>query len=131
MVETPSAADRAPAAIPQDESVTTQEPPPIDDTQELRAQLGQAWRAVLDAAIARGSPPQAVLETMAWVAHERFADLFGASAAATYLQLLSEELRERDRGEVERLVRGEEPAPAPAAPEPLLDPAWLDGSDLL
>jgi hypothetical protein len=109
-----------------------QEPPPIEDTLALREQLSQAWRAVLDAAIDRGSPPQAVIETMVTVAHERFADLFGASAAATYLQLLAEQLRDVDHAEAEILVRGEtSTAPAVEDEEPLIDPAWIDGEQLL
>ncbi|WP_407520895.1 hypothetical protein [Methylobacterium oryzisoli] len=104
-----------------------QEPPGLDDTLELREQLAQAWRAVLDAAVERGSPPQAVVETMASVAHERFAALFGASAAASYLQLLAEQLRDVDHDEATVLVRGDEaPAAAAEMEEPALDPAWID-----
>ncbi|MFE1602238.1 hypothetical protein [Methylobacterium sp. ID0610] len=110
--------------------MTTQETPPIEDTLELREQLASAWRAVLDNAVERGSPPQAVVETMASVAHERFAELFGASAAASYLQLLSEQLRNIDHDEAAFLVRGEE-AGAPATEEPLIDPVWINGQELI
>ncbi|ACA20468.1 hypothetical protein M446_6200 [Methylobacterium sp. 4-46] len=109
----------------------TQDAPLLEDTLELREQLAQAWRAVFDGAIARGSPPEAVVETMASVAHARFAELFGASAAATYLQLLSEQLRDIDRGETERLVNGEAPEPQAPAPEAGLDGDWPGGLELI
>lgn len=100
----------------------------MDDTLELRDQLSRAWRQVLDAAVANGAPPQAVIETMASVAHESFANAFGAAAAASYLQLLSEQLRDLERSETDRLVLGnDEPRPAatPIDLEALIDPAWL------
>ena len=100
----------------------------MDDTLELRDQLSRAWRQVLDAAVANGAPPQAVIETMASVAHESFANAFGAAAAESYLQLLSEQLRDLERSETDRLVLGnDEPRPAatPIDLEALIDPAWL------
>lgn len=113
-----------------------QESPGLDDTLQLREQLAQAWRAVLDAAVERGTPPQAVVETMASVAHERFAALFGPSAAASYLQLLAEQLRDVDHEAAAVLVRGDEEPAAPAEVEvevddQALDPAWIDARTLL
>ena len=104
----------------------------MDDTHELREQLTRAWRQVLDAAVANGAPPQAVIETMASVAHESFANTFGPSAAASYLQLLSEQLRDIERSETDFLVRGEDPAPStgPIDIEALIDPAWLTRDEL-
>ncbi|MGV7030615.1 hypothetical protein [Methylobacterium symbioticum] len=100
----------------------------MDDTLELRDQLARAWRQVLDAAVENGAPPQAVIETMASVAHETFATVFGAAAAASYLQLLAEQLRDLERSETDRLVRGEdgpEPASDPVEADTPIDPAWL------
>ncbi|MGU3539292.1 hypothetical protein [Methylobacterium sp. A54F] len=105
----------------------------MDDTLELREQLARAWRTTLEAAIDRGTPPQAVIETMAAVAHARFAESFGPAAAASYLQLLAEQLRDIERQETRDLVRGDEAeAPPQATPfEFALDPNWLVRDDLL
>lgn len=55
---------------------------------------------------------------MALVAHERFSDLFGPQAAASYLQLLAEQLRAVDQSEAVSLVRGgPEPEAGPADSE--------------
>lgn len=104
----------------------------VDDTLELRDQLTRAWHSVLDAAVERGTPPQAVIETMAAVAHDRFAESFGPAAAASYLQLLAEQLRDAERTETDRLVRGEDEPPAarPTAAESMIDPAWLTRDEL-
>lgn len=104
----------------------------MDDTLELRDQLVRAWHSVLDAAVERGTPLQAVIETMATVAHERFSDSFGAAAAANYLQLLAEQLRDIDRSETDRLVCGDD-APKTRGPieiEPIIDPAWMTRDEL-
>ncbi|GJD50417.1 hypothetical protein OPKNFCMD_3156 [Methylobacterium crusticola] len=99
----------------------------MEDTLELRERLTRAWRAVLDNAVDGGSPPDAVVETMAAVAHARFAELFGAPAAASYLALLAEQMREVDHDEAASLIRGEAPPAAPETEaEPLIDPAWID-----
>lgn len=84
---------------------------PVNDTVEFREQLASAWRTTLDAAIERGAPPQVAIETMAAVAHTRFAESFGPLAAANYLQLLAEQLRDVDREETTTLIRGEQPEP--------------------
>ncbi|MEH3144333.1 MAG: hypothetical protein PGN34_03060 [Methylobacterium frigidaeris] len=105
----------------------------MDDTLELREQLSRAWRAVLAGVIDKGSPPQAVLETMVTVAHEEFAALFGPSAAATYLQLLAEALRDAELAEAAGLVSGEdaEPAMDPEAADLLIGEEWIAEKDLL
>ncbi|WP_298958064.1 hypothetical protein [uncultured Methylobacterium sp.] len=106
----------------------------MDDTLELREQLSLAWRAVLDGVIDKGSPPQAVLETMVTVAHEEFAARFGPSAAATYLQLLSEALRNVGSAEAADLVGGEKTEPADAEAEAadlLIGETWIEQEDLL
>ncbi len=107
----------------------------MDDTPELREQLSHAWRSTLDAAVANGAPPQAVIETMVEVAHACFAEAFGATAAASYLQLLAEQLRAGERCETDELVRGQpEERPTrsfmPAEAEALIDPDWLTRKDL-
>lgn len=107
----------------------------MDDTPELREQLSHAWRSTLDAAVANGAPPQAVIETMVEVAHACFAEAFGATAAASYLQLLAEQLRAGERSETDELVRGQpEERPTrsfmPAEAEALIDPDWLTRKDL-
>ncbi|WP_245238990.1 hypothetical protein [Methylobacterium platani] len=105
----------------------------LDDTFDLRERLSRAWRAVFDNAVEAGSPPAAVVETMTAVAHARFAELFGTSAAASYLALLAEQMRDVDHGEAETLIRGEPPGPAPfeAAEEiAAMDPAWIDRDPL-
>jgi hypothetical protein len=78
----------------------------LEDTSDLRQELAHAWNAVITGAIDRGCPSQAVIESMAAVAHERFADLFGPLAAASYLQLLAEQLRNVDQDATVSLVRG-------------------------
>jgi hypothetical protein len=107
----------------------------LDDTPEIREQLSRAWRSTLDAAVANGAPPQAVVETMVTVAHECFAEAFGATAAASYLQLLAEQLRAGERCETDELVRGQaEERPSrtfmPADAEALIDPDWPTRNDL-
>ena len=79
----------------------------VEDTMELRDELSRAWRGVLTGAVERGYPAGAVIETMASVAHERFSALFGPQAAASYLQLLAEQLRAADQTETDTLVRGD------------------------
>jgi hypothetical protein len=99
----------------------------VDDTFELRERLSRAWRAVFDNAVAAGSPPDAVVETMTAVAHARFAELFGTAAAASYLALLAEQMRDVDHGEAEILIRGEAPGPAPFDEAmPAMDPVWIE-----
>ena len=78
----------------------------MDDTLDLREQLSAAWRGVFDGAVERGYPTQAVVETMALIVHERFAELFGAPAAASYLQLLAEQLRAGDHHTAVSLIQG-------------------------
>lgn len=103
----------------------------MDDTLELREQLCQAWRRVLDAAVGNGAPPQAVIETMASVAHQCFAEAFGPAAAASYLQLLAEQLRDVERSETDQLVRGEEGDAQAPGPSPIdLDADWLMRGDV-
>ena len=97
----------------------------LEDTLDLRKQLYAAWRSVLDGALYRGCPPGALIETMASTAHERFSELFGPQAAASYLQLLAEQLREGDRQKTVSLVRGEDPHPTPVPDEALFDPSWI------
>ena len=96
----------------------------MDDTHQLREQLVRAWRAVLDRVVDGGAPAQAAIETMATVAHDRFADSFGSAAAANYLQLLAEQLREIDRKETETLIEGEGSAETGAAPFADFDAVW-------
>ena len=79
-----------------------------DDTLELREELLEAWQAVMRGAVERGYPQQAVLETMASCAHQQFSMVFGASAAASYLQLLAAELRGAAHDATVSLVRGSE-----------------------
>ncbi len=104
----------------------------MDDTFDLRERLSRAWRAVFDNAVEAGSPPEAVVETMTAVAHARFAELFGTAAAASYLALLAEQMREVDHDEAESLIRGEPPRPppfdgsAPVEDVAAMDPAWID-----
>ena len=107
----------------------------MDDTPEIRDQLSRAWRSTLDAAVSNGAPPQAVIETMVEVAHHCFAEAFGATAAASYLQLLAEQLRAGERCETDERVRGapEESTARtfmPAAAEALIDPDWPTRNDL-
>lgn len=103
----------------------------VEDTLELRQELARAWHAVLAGAVERGCPPQAVVETMAAVAHERFAELFSPQAAASYLQLLAEQLRAVDQDETVSLVRGSAPAPdRPAEETPTID-QWIADEPLL
>ncbi|KTS20014.1 hypothetical protein NS228_23290 [Methylobacterium indicum] len=99
----------------------------VDDTFELRERLSRAWRAVFDNAVEAGTPPEAVVETMAAVAHARFAELFGTSAAASYLALLAEQMRDVDHDEAETLIRGEVPGPAPFDEDMMaMDPALIE-----
>ncbi|WP_245442910.1 hypothetical protein [Methylobacterium terrae] len=62
--------------------------------------------------------------------------MFGTSAAASYLALLAEQMRDVDHDEAETLIRGEAPGPAPfdggAAAEDVaaMDPAWIDRDPL-
>ncbi len=99
----------------------------MDDTFDLRERLSRAWRAVFDNAVEAGSPPEAVVETMTAVAHARFAELFGTAAAASYLALLAEQMREVDHDEAESLIRGEPPQPPPFdEPVMAMDPAWIE-----
>ncbi len=79
----------------------------MDDTHELREQLARAWRTTLDVAIDQGIPLRAVIETMVTVAHARFAETFGPAAAANYLQLLAEQLRDIEQSDTERLIKGD------------------------
>ncbi|MBE7204287.1 MAG: hypothetical protein INR70_41740 [Parafilimonas terrae] len=108
------------------------DPSDLDDTFALRERLSRAWRAVFDNAVEAGSPPAAVVETMTAVAHARFAELFGTSAAASYLALLAEQMRDVDQGEAETLIRGAATAAGPldgaivAEDVPAMDPAWID-----
>ncbi|MFD0938479.1 hypothetical protein [Methylobacterium trifolii] len=107
----------------------------MDDTLELRQQLARAWHSVLDAAVERGTPTQAVIETMAAVAHERFAESFGPAAAASYLSLLAEQLRDAERSQTDFLVRGDDaptrpPPPAPDDLDAMIDPNWLTRDEL-
>ncbi|AWB24363.1 hypothetical protein DA075_28705 [Methylobacterium currus] len=107
------------------------ERPTVDDTFELRERLSRAWRAVFDNAVEAGSPPDAVVETMTAVAHARFAELFGTAAAASYLALLAEQMRDVDHDEAETLIRGE--APGPASFDDVvatMDPAWIERDPL-
>lgn len=104
----------------------------MDDTLQLREQLAYAWRETLDRVIERGAPAQVVIETMAAVAHNRFAESFGPAAAANYLQLLAEQLRDIDRKETETLIEGEAPPPADAGPSHAdFGLAWMMRDDLL
>lgn len=98
----------------------------MDDTLQLREELGRAWRRVLTGAVERGFPAQAVVETMAQVAHERFSDLFGPQAAASYLQLLAEQLRAVDQSEAVSLVRGAPEPPSGSATDPERDNTFYD-----
>ncbi|MGX7703702.1 hypothetical protein [Methylobacterium sp. Gmos1] len=99
----------------------------MDDTFDLRERLSRAWRAVFDNAVEAGSPPEAVVETMTAVAHARFAELFGTAAAASYLALLAEQMRDVDHDEAETLIRGEAPGPAPFDEDmTAMDPAWIE-----
>lgn len=103
----------------------------MDDTFELRERLSRAWRAVFDNAVEAGSPPDAVVETMTAVAHARFAELFGTAAAASYLALLAEQMRDVDHDEAETLIRGEAPGPAPFEEEvATMDPTWIERDPL-
>lgn len=98
----------------------------LEDTLELRERLALAWRSTLDGVIERGAPEQAAVETMVEVAHARFAESFGPAAAANYLQLLAEQLRDVDRNETAQLMQGE--TPAPTAPTDAVAPpqaAWV------
>ncbi len=84
---------------------------------------------MFDNAVEAGSPPEAVVETMTAVAHARFAELFGTAAAASYLALLAEQMRDIDHDEAETLIRGEAPAPPPSFDDAVtaMDPAWIAG----
>ncbi|WP_244612397.1 hypothetical protein [Methylobacterium haplocladii] len=101
----------------------------MDDTHQLREQLSRAWQTTLDAAIAQGMPTLAVIETMSAVAHARFADSFGPAAAANYLQLLAEQLRDIEQNETGNLISGEQPQDfvSEGDMEMALDPNWLVG----
>ncbi|TXM94261.1 hypothetical protein [Methylobacterium sp. WL116] len=103
----------------------------MDDTHALRQQLTQAWRVTLEAALDRGTPEQPLVETMAEVAQARLAASFGPAAAASYLQLLAEGLRDVDRKETTLLVRGDDPAQDATVADLSLDPDWLVRDDLL
>ncbi|KMO29627.1 hypothetical protein VP06_24145 [Methylobacterium aquaticum] len=82
---------------------------------------------MFDNAVEAGSPPEAVVETMTAVAHARFAELFGTAAAASYLALLAEQMREVDHGEAESLIHGEAPEPPPFdEATAAMDPAWIE-----
>ena len=96
----------------------------MDDTSQVREDLTRSWRAVIDFAIERGSPPNAVVETMAAVAHERFADLFGNGAAANYLRLLAEQIQQADREATTALVTGQEPDDHDLPRASIGDPTW-------
>ncbi|MGE7413508.1 hypothetical protein [Methylobacterium tarhaniae] len=99
----------------------------LDDTFELRERLSRAWRAVFDNAVGAGGPPEAVVETMTAVAHARFAELFGTAAAASYLALLAEQMRDVDHDEAETLIRGEASAPPPFDEDmSAMDPSWIE-----
>lgn len=103
----------------------------MDDTHALREQLARAWRITLETAIEQGMPERAVVETMAAVAQARLVASFGPAAAASYLQLMAEEMREIDQNETAMLVCGDDVILGPSAPDLNFDFASLMKDDLL
>ncbi|GJE57608.1 MULTISPECIES: hypothetical protein [Methylobacterium] len=99
----------------------------MDDTRELRERLTRAWQTTLEVAIEQGMPARAVIETMVTVAHERYSDCFGLAAAANYLQLLAEQLRDIEKNDTESLISGDEALVFASGEdvEMAIDPNWL------
>ena len=81
----------------------------MDDSPELRERLRLEWKVLVDRVVGAGTPPSAVLETMAETAAAEMAASIGRDATGSYLQVLSDEFKDLTRDETEALIEGDEP----------------------